>query len=855
MSEGDHYIDFDSGDVLPKGMPTSEKTKDPTYLNKRLAELGVTPEQNLYTDPEGRNMPLFDCDEVGNINILYLGLNGKQIHWKKPNTKWPRPFVRTRLHIPPADKPQQKYSQEQGSGLWPYFPTQVVAKYLEGTPIQTLFVVEGEFKAYKAATLGVDIIGVMGIQGFYNGDVKGKIHEYIQELLVKCQVERIVFIYDADLLTIKWAADKDLSHRPSNFFDSIKAFRDSLQLLIDSPNSKLQNVCVMHLLTKFVNEAKGLDDLLCKYTAVTSEIIHDLHQYQMASKYFSGKLINDPIKDMGKVKFYLGLTSEQDFYKTYEDFIGPREFLFRGKRFEYNPEKKEVQFVRHEDADKYLRIGIDWLKVIKVPNKYGKLEEKMKPWSIGEIQRDYKWGKNADQFISQLLRFDDFCNEPNWNGQYKRVHNGCYNLCTPLSWDKSPGSIRETIKLLKHIFQGSATIDLNENGYVEKENHIIGDQFSVIIDWLTILLTNPKQMLPVPVLVSKENGTGKSTFLKWLQQIFENNMVILGNDQFKMKFNGHYITKQIIAIDEGFLDVDKKAEKERLKQLVTSDRQFMELKGINLVEFNYYGKVIICSNDADNVMKIEEGESRWFIIKVPVVPNVNKTGAEILKQWEKSGLNQIQLCEILKIKSETDPTKYSDAIHAERSYSVPSMDPDLEEKLRLEVPAFLDFIFNREVFHPRISRLWFHPDWFITEQMKLIVEQTKNRTDRVFEAWIKEQFLLFRLPVLRYPLSYLSKVFNDPEVSKYRIDAIELKKYLTDKRRLKPEPTQRIKIPTAWKDTVQSDEQGNVTSFNENEITYTSVIARPYKFEAEDWLDASEISSPLISNPSTDLPF
>jgi DNA replication initiation complex subunit (GINS family)/energy-coupling factor transporter ATP-binding protein EcfA2 len=812
------HIDLQSGDVFkPAGQ------KDPTYLLQRMDELGITPEQNHYTDPDDHQFDLFDCDDKGNIIITYLGLNGKRIQWKKEDTKWPRYYQRTRLRQA-TDK--QKYTQAKGSGQWPYFTLPVIDKYLKAEPIQTLVIVEGEFKAWKGSACGLHIIGIPSIHGFYNGDVRGKLHDDIQELIIKCQVQKIIFLVDADLLTLKWEANKDLAKRPESFYAAVKLFRESLQLLIDDENIALQNVCFMHLLTKFTNEAKGLDDLLVKYSAVHAEIIEDLLAFQFAKKYFFGKLINDPNKDLLALRQYLGLKDEQEFYKCYSEFIGAREFLFRNKRFEYNPEKKEVQFVRHEDADKYMRIGIDWLKIVKKPNKYGKLEDEMKPWSIGEIIRDYRMGKSADHFISQLLRFDDFCNEPNWNGEYKRVHNGCYNLCNPLNWERKAGSLTETIKLLKHIFQGKATIELN-NGFFVKENPILGDQFTVILDWLTILFKHPKQMLPVPILVSKENGTGKSTFLKWLNQIFESNMVILGNDQFKMKFNMHYITKYIISIDEGFLDVDKKSEKERLKQMVTADRAFLEGKGMNVTSFNYYAKVIICSNDADNVMKIEDGESRWFVIKVPVVPPIQKTGAQLIEQG------------ITKLKGED--------VAADQVYTIPNIDPDLEIKMRNEIPAFLEFIHQREVFHPRVGRLWFDPEWFITDQMRIIVEQTKNRVDRVFEAWIKEQFLLFKMPILRYPLSYLGKVFNDPEVSKYRIDAIELKKYLTDKKKLEPKPVQRIKIPVRWKMETQQPE-----------IEEISMIARPYEFFNNEWLSPEDMnlwSDPVITEPLEKIKF
>jgi hypothetical protein len=187
------------------------------------------------------------------------------------------------------------------------------------------------------------------------------------------------------------------------------------------------------------------------------------------------------------------------------------------------------------------------------------------------------------------------------------------------SGNRKKAASRPRCAFLKHIFQGNWKVILDDQGRVEKENAVSGDPFTVALDYLTIQYRYPKHMLPVPILVSPENGTGKSTFLKWLQMIFGTNMCILGNAQFQMKFNGHYITKYIISIDEGFLEVDKKAEKERLKQLVTADSAFVEFKGMNVRKINYYGKLIICSNDADRVMKIEDGESRWFVVKVPVL--------------------------------------------------------------------------------------------------------------------------------------------------------------------------------------------------------------------------------------------
>lgn len=780
------------------------------YLQKRLDELSISEKENTFTrvwytevsqkDDEGNALPatrheqtrdykIFDSDlsvhgqPTGNIRINYFNLDGQPYRWKKEDTKQSRDFYRLRLKEP---KGSAKYIQGEGSPVYPFFPPRLIKKYERAKAgsdegkIDVLYLIEGEFKAFKASMLDIDIVGLPGIHGFYNSDFKGALNEDIQELIITCKVNKIVLLYDADFLTVNWAEGKDLAKRPESFYGAIKAFRESLQQLIDDERVALEFVYYMHIKSKYLNDAKGLDDLLVKYPDRAVEIQEDLFSLSLARKYFDGYQINDLNKDVnGRLYRYLGLTDEQEFYKTYKDFIGAREFKFKRRRYVYDEEKKEVAYVRHEDTDKYMRIGPDWVKTLFKPNKHGILEQSIIKWKLGEIQRDYK---RYPDFIDHIPKYDDFYNEPCWNENYKRIivtsQSRLYNVCEPLAWTPKEGSIEHSIAFLKHLFQGSGVVTLDDKGIVTGETCILGDPFTVALDWLTILYRHPKQMLPVPILVSTENYTGKSTFLKWLQMIYGQNACILGNEQFKMKFNGHYITKFIIGIDEGFLDVDKKAEKERLKQLVTSDTQYLENKGMNVVQIPYYGKVVICSNDADRVMKIEEGESRWFVVKVPTV----------------------------------DKSK---------------MDKDLELKMRSEVDAFLHFLGTRHIAHPNEHRLWFKPERFITDQFKLIVETTKNRIDRVFEEWIREQFLTYRLAVLKYPLNKLTEFLNDQKTNKYKVDTVDLKAYLS-KRGMKPDDkVQKIKIPVGF--TFTDDARFGA------EIRYERVAARPYVFRLEDW--------------------
>jgi hypothetical protein len=421
---------------------TNNRPKKTDYLKQRLEELGISEKQNTFTrewintssrkegdtivttnHQEKRDYQIFDADEEGNIVIHYFNLDGQPYRWKKEETKMTRDFVRKRLWKP--ENPDHKYNQEAGSPQFPFFNPGIIKKYKLATApppeenpaqtkifeekgkqkkkragkkspeppaepgsdrgpgeIETLFVVEGEFKSYKGWIGGLDIIGIPSIHGFYNGDVKGKLHEDIQEVIVKCRVKKIVFLVDADLLSVNWAPDKDLYKRPASFYGSIKAFRESLQALIeeDEKSVPLSMVYFMAIRLKFMNDAKGLDDLLCKYTAQHMEIIQDLFEFQFAKKYFDGFIINDLNKDVqGKIHRTLGLTDEQEFYKTYKDFIGAASSSSSADATSTIRKAKEVKFVRHEDADKFMRIGPDWVKVISKPNKYGDLKKRLCP--------------------------------------------------------------------------------------------------------------------------------------------------------------------------------------------------------------------------------------------------------------------------------------------------------------------------------------------------------------------------------------------------------------------------------------------------------------------------------------------
>jgi hypothetical protein len=415
-----------------------------------------------------------------------------------------------------------------------------------------------------------------------------------------------------------------------------------------------------------------------------------------------------------------------------------------------------------------MRVGTDWYKEIDepVPETEDKFVKTIAKWTKGALIEDYKKYKG---FIDELPRYDGFTSEPKWTGGYRRKVRSLFNLMNAMEHLPKEGEITYTLKFLKHIFSGESTA----------ENPIKGDPFTVALDWLTLLYTHPRQRLPVPILVSPENGTGKSTFNDWLKLIYSSNAVVMNNQQFAMSFNAHYASKFLIMIDEGFLEVEKKAEKERIKQLATAKEILVQFKGADLRPIPYYGKLVICSNDADRVMKIEEGESRWFVVRVPVAK-------------EK--------------------------------------DPDLLKKMEKEIPAFLHFLGNREIFHKKEDRLWFSEKDFITDQFKLIVENTKNRLDKVVESFIKETFLTFKQSPLHIPNKQLVEQIN--KTAKYKLDETDLRDFLKKKNlKTNEKGSQRFRFPIAWQKDMSQ----------QMEIAYVEGVGRYYEFLPEQWLTAEEL--------------
>lgn len=322
--------------------------------------------------------------------------------------------------------------------------------------------------------------------------------------------------------------------------------------------------------------------------------------------------------------------------------------------------------------DIYLRIGTTYYKKVKMPLNSKDTMKMLVPWQKQEITLDH--GK---EFLKRIKKYDGFCLIPS-HKNYRSVIDGFYNKYEKLEHDFREGKFPETEKLLKHIFR---------------------EQYNLGLDYLTILWVNPSQVLPILCLVSEERNTGKTTFLNWMKLIFQGNMTINNNEDFRSRFNSDWSSKLIIAVDEVLLD--KREDSERLKNLSTAKTYKTEGKGKDKIEGSFFGKFILCSNNEENFVYIDNSEIRYWVRK------------------------------IIPFDSSND-------------------NPDLLETLKKELPHFLHFLNNRAIKSPKKTRMWFTKEQIHTEALEVLIKGNKTFLNKEIEQIVTDDFAMLDKDVLKY---------------------------------------------------------------------------------------------------------
>jgi len=313
------------------------------------------------------------------------------------------------------------------------------------------------------------------------------------------------------------------------------------------------------------------------------------------------------------------------------------------------------------------------------------------------------------------------------------------------------------------------------NSIREFLKHIFQEHYELGLDYLQIIYTKPTQVLPILCLVSSERKTGKDTFLNLLKDIFKENCAIVGNSEISSDFNSFVASKLIVGINESQL-ADNAAVTERIKMLSTSKKIPMTAKGQDTVEVDHFAKYIFCSNNETNFIYTQTDEIRFWVRKVS---------------------------------------------HIEKE------DPDINEKMRDEIPAFLQFLNSRKISVARTTRMWFEPKDLETEALRKLKERQRPKIERIISEYIKDTMIDFQRTELLHTVDSLRMCIPDLKADNYIIN-----RTLKESFGLEKQKQQRFIVPK-WNYIIDDNVSIREEKFN----------GRPFLFKAEQFLNSEELLS------------
>jgi len=279
--------------------------------------------------------------------------------------------------------------------------------------------------------------------------------------------------------------------------------------------------------------------------------------------------------------------------------------------------------------------------------------------------------------------------------QYEPLPRAAKPFDLPTGWDadgfdyEQIPEIAATAKFMKHIF----------------DHEQYGQKYLTIgWDWLTLLYTKPLQRLPAIALVSSDEGTGKSTFINLLLQIFGDNGTKTDASRIAAKFNGLGANKCLVCVEE---TKDEKGGIENiLKDLITSFEKVVERKFMEATTVPSFEKYVFASNHEDSFMKVGSETTRFFVMKVRAI--------------------------------------------AEK-------EADFEQKLFVEIPYLLHFLQKRGVHTPKTDRLWFSPSLLENEALNKLRHASKDKVRIEMENLIYNLFTRTETdtPIIKLSSEYL----------------------------------------------------------------------------------------------------
>lgn len=358
-----------------------------------------------------------------------------------------------------------------------------------------------------------------------------------------------------------------------------------------------------------------------------------------------------------------------------------------------------------KDKKLFLRVVTTYYKEVDKLLLSGDFHNYLTIWSRQALIDDY--GK---QCLKDISKYDGFCNYPS-HTNYQQTIGKLFNTYKKLNYEPKEGSTENFKAYMKHIFQS---------------------QYELGLDYFTILYQKPTQSLPILCLVSRTRGTGKTTILNLSKLIFGDNMTVNKTEDFRSQYTSDWTSELLIGIDEALLD--RKEDSERIKNLSTAKTTKSEAKFKQRVEQEFFGKFILCSNHEETFIPIDQGETRYWVIKV-------------------------------------EPFQGEEDVF-------------LLEKLKREIPAILYLLANREISTEQSSRMWFHPSLLKTDALRKVINRNKSKVELEFASILNDILYDFELDEVKFTLTDAVALLSKSKVGSF--NRTQIKEILQQKWQLSP---------------------------------------------------------------------
>lgn len=360
----------------------------------------------------------------------------------------------------------------------------------------------------------------------------------------------------------------------------------------------------------------------------------------------------------------------------------------------------------------------------EIRQRYPVYDEKTKEvaWRYQILKKSTVTDQFGTAFLKTLPRFTKAVIEPA-HTDYKRTsqivtERGTFNyfndyeplpfvpkpFTLPAEFEKDPfgydytkiPEIKNIATLFRHIF---------DNG-----KNVLGDDFLQIAwDWIVIMYLHPKERLPAIGLVSKEEGTGKSTLLNVIAKFFGYNATKIDSSRIAAKFNALMGGKVLVYCEE---TKDDRGQMENiLKDLITGFEAIIEKKFGDAEVVPTFCKFLFASNHPDTFMKIGSKSTRFFVNEIKQIPNDKKIA-------------------------------------------------NFEELCYMEIPYMAWFLQKRGIMVPYEDRLWFRPERYENEALLRLRQSSKDNVERNLEDLLERVFLgiLPTSPVLSFTSQDIMKM-------------------------------------------------------------------------------------------------